>query len=286
MLKLSAPSYTRVTLALDIVGKIDSGPYAGYHELSIVKHRIQLFDTITIEESDRTELICTHPLVPCDASNICIQALNTLNTICGTRNNVRITLDKNIPVMGGLAGGSANAATTLMLLNTMFKYKLSTADLMNVGRQLGMDVPYYFSGSTAFDTEATGILTHIPTSLSFNFLIVIPDFGVSTRNAYAAIDYNRINKNSNATAAMRTALAANDRALVVASMHNDFELSVFKSHPELASIKKEMLRAGCEQAMMSGSGSTLIGILAKNADVEAVRAALPYTTRIVASHIV
>jgi len=149
-----------------------------------------------------------------------------------------------------------------------------------------MDVPYYFSGSTAFDTEATGILTQIPTLLSFNFLIVIPDFGVSTRNAYAAIDYNRINKNSNATAAMRTALAANDRALVVASMHNDFELSVFKSHPELASIKKEMLRAGCEQAMMSGSGSTLIGILAKDADVEAVRAALPYTTRIVASHIV
>jgi 4-diphosphocytidyl-2-C-methyl-D-erythritol kinase len=282
-MKLTAPSYTRVTLALDIVGKITSGTFAGYHELSIIKHRISLSDTISVEASDTTGIICTHPLVPCDASNICWKALDELNAVCGTHNNVIITIDKNIPVMGGLAGGSANAATTLELLNSVFKFNLTSPELMVIGRRLGMDVPYYFSGNTAFDTEATGILSPIATQLHFDFLIVIPDFGVSTRDAYAHIDYSHTNKNAKATEAMRQALMHNDRNAVVALMHNDFESSVFQSFPKLAEIKQKMLTAGCEQAFMSGSGSTLIGILPQRADTHTILQKLPYTTLVVSS---
>jgi 4-diphosphocytidyl-2-C-methyl-D-erythritol kinase len=284
-MKLSAPSFTRITLALDIVGKITSGAFAGYHELSIIKHRINLFDTITVEDSSATGIICTHPQVPCNASNICWKALEALNAVCGTHNNAIITIDKNIPVMGGLAGGSANAATTLMLLNTMFKHNLTTAELMTIGRTIGMDVPYYFSGNTAFDTEATGILTSIPTSLKFDMLLVIPDFGVSTRDAYAHIDYSIINRHAPNTSAMREALLHNNRNAVISLMHNDFELSVFQHYPELVEIKQKMIDTGCEQVLLTGSGSTLIGIIHPTADTQAIRRKLPYTTLIVSSQV-
>ena len=111
---LTTRAYTRITLALDIVRKLSDGPLAGYHELGIVKHQIDLFDTISVVEADSTSLSCDHPLVPRDKTNICWRAVDLVKQKRGVVRNVAIAIQKNIPVMGGLAGGSARLCGVML----------------------------------------------------------------------------------------------------------------------------------------------------------------------------
>jgi 4-diphosphocytidyl-2-C-methyl-D-erythritol kinase len=173
-------------------------------------------------------------------------------------------------VMGGLAGGSTNAATTLVMLNQLWKLNCAKADLMKLGRELGMDVPYFFAGGTAFDSESTGVLTPIPTDLSFTVILVIPTFGVPTKEAYQSIDYHKIGLNQSLTSSMIDAFRINDKKRVMVSLHNDFELSVFPKYPALLKLKNKMEKAGCTAVCLSGSGSTLIGILDQSDDSSAI----------------
>jgi 4-diphosphocytidyl-2-C-methyl-D-erythritol kinase len=271
MKTISGKAHTRVTLALDIVRKIDSGPLAGYHELSIVKHQISLFDLITVRDAEVTSVSCGHPLVPLDNTNICIRALDAVKKYTGIDKNAEIIIEKNIPVMGGLAGGSANAATTLQLVNSLWNLGLSGKRMAEIGRTLGMDVPYFFTGYTAFDTEATGVPEKISTNLDLKMILAIPDFGVSTKEAYANIDYGITGKNISMTKAMKAALAQNDFSGVIENMHNDFELSVFLRNPELGLIRQRLIDCGCLNAILSGSGSTVIGIIDDSTDVDKIR---------------
>jgi len=283
MKKLSAKSYTRVTLALDIVGKIPSGPYAGFHELGAIKHKISLHDVITVEESEDMRIVCGDPRVPKDGANICWKACDILKNTFGIAQNVSIFIEKNIPVRGGLAGGSANAATTFALCNELWGLGLDKQKMIRLSRTAGMDVPFYFSGDTAFDSEAGGKLEPIASSLSFDAILVMPDFGVSTAEAYRGLDYTRIGRERKKTGAMQQAFVNNNRAGVVNAMHNDFELSVFGRLPQLSLVKKRLLEAGCANAVMSGSGSCVIGILESPKDFKRISAKAGMKTMLVSS---
>lgn len=258
-------SYTRITLALDIIRRMEQGAYAGYHELGIIKHQIGLYDVITVKTSPTMGISCNSPLVPVDSGNICWKAAEKIRELFGIRENVHITIEKNIPVKGGLAGGSANAATVIRMLDTLWSLRMSDQQLCAAGREVGMDVPYYFTGKTAFDTEATGILEPVATKLHFDFLLIIPDFGVATAEAYKGIAYHETGLQKEQTGRMREAFIADDRGGVIRFMHNDFEKSVFRHYPELARLKKNFIDAGCLNVVMSGSGSTLVGV-ARDAD--------------------
>jgi 4-diphosphocytidyl-2-C-methyl-D-erythritol kinase len=196
---------------------------------------------------------------------------------------VTITLEKHIPVQGGLAGGSADAAAMFLLLRDFWGLNLSGGKLITLARKAGMDVPFYFSGNTALDTEAGGILEPIDTELRLDMILVIPDFGVSTAQAYRGIDYSLIGCNKRQTLAMKESLRSNDRAGVAAAMHNDFELSVFREYPKLPVIKKRLLEAGCENAMLSGSGSTIIGILPAATDFDKIQSTIGFRSMLVSS---
>lgn len=255
-------SYTRLTLALDIVGRISTGELKGYHELATIKHQIDLHDTLIVEPSSSLSIECDDPRVPCDESNICIRAVRLLQKEYSIDQPVRITLVKRIPVMGGLAGGSTNAATMLSILNDMWELRLPTERLMELGRRLGMDVPFYFIGKSAFDTETTGRCEPLPTDIAMTFVLALADFGVSTSQAYSAIDYSFIGKERDLTERMKHYFVEHDTKGVVSCIHNDFERSVFVTHPRLAQIKHELLDAGCIAAALSGSGSTVFGVAA------------------------
>lgn len=253
-------SFARITLCLDIIRKLSDGPFAGYHEIHAVKHQIDLSDTIYVEESDSMELVCDHPSVPLDASNTCLKAADMMRNQFDIPRAARITIKKNIPVMGGLAGGSSNAATVMIMLNELWNCQLTSEELCAVGRSVGMDVPYFFYGKTAFDTEAGGITEPVDCNCRLFFVIVLPDFGVSTKDAYSDLDYSKINTASALTKEMRKALEAGDFSAISNSAHNDFEYTVFRRHPKLAAIKQRLRDAGCSAALLSGSGSTMIGI--------------------------
>jgi 4-diphosphocytidyl-2-C-methyl-D-erythritol kinase len=283
MKRISANCFTRVTLALDIIGKITSGPYAGFHELAAIKHKINLHDVLTIEESPTTKIVCNLPQVPCSPSNICWKVVDIVKEAFGITRNVAITLEKHIPVQGGLAGGSADAATMFLLLRDFWGLDLSGSKLTTLARKAGMDVPFYFSGNTALDTEAGGILEPINTGLRFDMILVTPDFGVSTAQAYRGVDYSQIGRNKRQTIAMKQSLQSNDPAGVAAAMHNDFELSVFSEYPKLPVIKKRLLEAGCKNAILSGSGSTIIGMLPSAADFNKIQSTIGFKSMVVSS---
>jgi len=271
---VQAKSYTRLTLALDIVRKITDGPLAGFHELGIIKHRIALADTITLEPADRCEIHCSHPDVPDDESNICARAIRLVQKEFGIHGAVRCSIEKRIPVMGGLAGGSANAATTLMLLDSLFSCGMNRNDFSRLGRKLGMDVPFYFSTPTAFDRESVGECEPIETGFFAWFVLLVPTFGVSTKEAYGGIDYSRTGTMTEKTAACRRALLSNDWNGVAHAVHNDFEHSVFGRFPRLAQFKELLLESGARAAFMSGSGSTIVGMTHTREDGERVVASV------------
>ncbi len=276
-------SYTRLTLALDIIEKIESGAFKGFHELGIIKHQIQLHDIIGIKPSKEMKITCSDKSVPLDESNICWKAADIIKDHFNIRNNIHIDIEKRIPVKGGLAGGSTNAATVMMLLCSLWDLELSKKDLAELGRGAGMDVPFYFYGKSAFDTESTGVFREIDTNLEFTFILAIPPFGVSTAEAYGNIDYSLIGKKVTESFNVEKALAANDKATLLDNMHNDFEISVFKKFPELLNIKEEMLKAGCSAAVMSGSGSTMIGVVENGDQVETIASQIGVETLITKS---
>jgi 4-diphosphocytidyl-2-C-methyl-D-erythritol kinase len=283
MKKLTAKSFTRITLALDIVGRIAEGPYQGFHELGTVKHLISLHDIITVEESPAMRIVCDNPAVPSDSTNSCWKAVELLKQKFGKNDNLTITIRKNIPVKGGLAGGSANAATALALARDLWKINITNDALIKLSRQAGQDVPFYFCGPTAFDSEAGEVLAPIPNSLRFDMILVVPDFGVSTAEAYRNFDYSQIRLQTGRTMAMREALAANDRSGVVRNIHNDFETSVFGQYPKLEQIKFKLIENGCETASLSGSGSTVFGILQSYKDFERIKSKISYPCMLVSS---
>lgn len=254
-------SYTRITLALDIIKKLTSGEFAGYHELGIIKHQIDLGDTITIEKSAEMKIFCAHPKVPCDETNICWQVTDLLKKEFGIKENVSIHIDKKIPVQGGLAGGSANAAETLKLLLDLWQIEIPFEKKILLSRRVGMDVPFYFYGKTAFDSEAAGTLMPLDNKMpKMHFLLVIPPFGVSTKEAYSQIDYSKIGRQTFETEELKNGLATGNFEKIGKNMHNDFEHSVFLSRPEILDIKNSLLDFGANAAIMSGSGSTVIGL--------------------------
>lgn len=258
-------SYTRLTLALDIIRKIKKGKFKGFHKLNIIKHQIDLHDSITIESSNKLTISCNNPEVPLTYDNICWQAAVELKKRFTIPENVHITIKKNIPVKGGLAGGSANAATVLSMLNKFWRLDLTRKQLCEIGRTIGMDIPFYFYGKTALDSESTEVIKPVNTSVALDFVLATPDFGVSTKEAYQHINYDTIGKDVDKTTRMKFALEENDRDKVIETMHNDFERSVFNHYPALKQVKKELIKAGCLNVAMSGSGSTLVGI-AKDRD--------------------
>jgi 4-diphosphocytidyl-2-C-methyl-D-erythritol kinase len=257
---LTRNAYTRVTLALDIVRPIPGGKYKGYHELGAVKHQIDLCDAVSVEESKSDGIECDDSAVPCDGRNVCLKVSRLLKEKFSIGRSVRISIRKRIPVMGGLAGGSADAAATIALLNELWELGLTTRQMIEVGRNVGMDVPYYFIGGTAFDSEAGLQLEPICTGCSFVFVLAYPGFGVSTKEAYAGIDYTAVGRRQELTGRLRKALEKDDMNGVIPLLHNEFELSIFSRIPRLSVIRQELLTAGCSAAQLTGSGSTVIGI--------------------------
>jgi 4-diphosphocytidyl-2-C-methyl-D-erythritol kinase len=252
--------------------------------LNSIKHQVRLCDQISIEESPALEIICEHPRMPRDQTNICWKAVDLVRKEFGIKSGARLHIEKRIPIMGGLAGGSSNAAATLNLCNRLWDLSMSDSRMMELGRRLGMDVPYYFMGGTAFDTEATGILEPIHTDISLWIILALPDFGVSTRKAYESIDYARIGKARWKTTDMRSALQSGNINILFDSTHNDFEIFILDQYPELKRIKQLFLMAGCKAAVMSGSGSTMLGIAETQDDAKRIARSLPYQTILTSSH--
>jgi len=234
----------------------------GYHELRTVFQSIALHDTLTIRTiRGPFRLTCDHPACPTDGTNLIARAAAAMWTAAGRRGaprDVAIDLRKRIPMQAGLGGGSSDAAAALRALAR--RWRVGDAKARAAAAALGADVPYFFEGGAALGLERGDLLFPLRDPPGAWVVLVLPDFGVSTKEAFAWFDASKA----------RLALRKHER-LGFREMVNDLERPVVAQHPEIGRIISALERAGASQAAMSGSGSAVFGLFSSRP--AAIRAA-------------
>lgn len=244
----------KINIGLDVLRRRADG----YHDLETVMVPVRaLCDRVEVERT--TESGCSFSQqgieVDCpEEQNICVKAFRLMASRHGV-DGVRITLDKRIPFGAGLGGGSADGTMVLLALNELFELHLAEEELIALAAELGSDTAFFVRNSPQLCTGRGVEMTPIELK-SLNglwLLLVKPDEGVSTREAYAGV------RPAVPELPLRERLAE-PIARWQQVIKNDFESSVFAAHPRLAQIKEQLLAQGARYAAMSGSGSTLFGL--------------------------
>jgi len=256
----SIRTYAKINLTLDITGRLDNG----YHSLSSVMQAVSLFDTVTIKniKRDKNSIIkvkSNFPYIPSDSRNIAVKAARKFCDIYNITDSFSIELYKRIPVGGGLAGGSTNAAGVLKLLNKIYKTNLSNEKLCEIGKEIGADVPFCIVGGTCLAEGIGEKLTPLSPMPNCYLLLAKYGKGANTKEIFTALDnMNEIyHPDSNK---MLEALKKGDILEVAENIGNSL-LSVTTLYvPEIIEIKETMKNYGALNAEMSGSGTTVYGI--------------------------
>ncbi len=253
--------YAKLNLSLDVCGLREDG----FHEVAMIMQTIRLWDEVTAELIPAEEGIaveCNLPYIPRDERNLAVRAARLFLERCGIESGVRLHIFKKIPVSAGLAGGSADAAATLKALNLLFDQKLSMPQLIELGSEIGSDVPYCLIGGTCLATGRGETVERIRPMPEAFVVLVKPDFSVSTPWAYARFDELEPQAHPDLPA-MQEAIAAADWEGIARGMVNLLEPAVIGQYPVLESIREKLLEHGALAALMSGSGPTMYGIFEK-----------------------
>lgn len=251
---MNAPAYAKINLGLHIVGiRTD-----GFHNIETIFHRINLRDEISVLPSDSISISCTDPAVPTDETNHCWKAVALLRDALGISSGAAVTIHKTIPLGAGLGGGSSDAATVLRLLPSVWGTEADSATLAAVALNVGSDVPFFLQNATAYAEGRGELLTPCPLELPYWILLVNPDIHIATPWAYAALSADRKGTFPERPRLLNSFLA--DPVKSIRTCGNDFETVVFRAHPRIATIKRQMLELGAVHAVMSGSGSSVVGL--------------------------
>lgn len=246
----------KINWVLDVISKRPDG----YHDVEMIMQSVNLYDTITITETDSGIRLNTNwDFIPQEEKNIAYKAAKLVMDRVGVNRGADIYLHKNIPVAAGLGGGSADAAAVLMGLNRLWSLGLSDMELLGIALSLGADVPFFVLGGTAIARGIGEKLTPITPLKDVLMLIVKPDFGVSTAQVYSMLDLNIINRRPDFTR-MVDALRNRNVREIGKNLCNVLEQVVCAMHPEISEIKHEMMHNGALGSLMSGSGSAVFGI--------------------------
>lgn len=256
MKTLEKKTYAKINFGLQVLSKMADG----YHEINTVFLKIPLYDIISIEKSDNLQVSCSIDLGINQEDNLVYKAADKLRKYCGdSKLAAKINIEKHIPFGGGLGGGSSNAAATLTVLNDLWDLNCTYEELHKIGTELGADVPFFLKEGAAEGKGRGEILSFFDYSLPFYVVLVFPNIHVSTPQAYR--DLNRSFDYKAETADFKSILLNNEiKTDYKKLVFNDFEVSVFEKHPELAYIKSNLYKSGAVLSLMSGSGSTIFGL--------------------------
>src|SRR5579883_571977 len=259
MPEIRVPAFAKVNLRLDVLARRADG----YHELRTIFQSISLHDTLRIERSRKRGIELK---ISGDASlasgsaedNLVWKAADHLCRALRMPAAFRITLDKRIPVGRGLGGGSSNAAAALVGLLRLTKKKIASEKLMEVAAGLGADVPFFLFGGRALGTSRGDEIYPLPDGPRRALLVVSPRaIAVNTREAYGWLDRELTKNTGRSRLWSFCALCWSPQE---DHLSNDFEKVVFRRHPRLARIHRDLLRGGAAEAALAGSGSAVFGV--------------------------
>lgn len=257
MQHLTLQSHGKVNLALNVLGK---RPEDGYHYVDMVMLPVSIADTVRIERADDVRVVCRPEIAGPAEANLAYKAAQLLRSETGYGGGALITIDKVIPVAGGMAGGSTNGAAALKGLNRLWELGLTDSDLERLAMRLGSDVPFFVAERPARVQGVGDRLRRIPVSCNLWLVLATPPVAKSTGNVYRLFDELEHVERPDVDG-MERALAAGDLGAVARSLGNVFEQVMLTRHAEIAELKALMLRAGAVGALMSGAGPTVFGLV-------------------------
>ena len=254
---ITVKARAKINLALDVLNKRPDG----YHEVDMIMETIDLADTISLETRKRgIEVECNLAEIPLDESNLAFAAARKIIGDLGIDKGIYIKIYKTIPVCAGLAGGSSNAAAVLKGINFMWNLGLSEEQLVEIGRELGADVPFCILNKTAHATgigEKLKVLPPVPPV----WIALVKPYGisVSTAWAYSEIDKMRVREKPDIEG-MKKAILSGKLEDIGKKMSNVFEEIIAHKYPVIRKIKGLFLENHALGSIMSGSGPTVFGL--------------------------
>ena len=266
---MRAEAFAKVNFTLEVFGKRADG----YHALRSVVMPISLSDTLDIEVTDDGSITSDTGY----DDDLCVKAAKVLrnNRIIELSNNrnpgATIRVTKRIPAGGGLGGGSADAAAVLRALNELWKVGLPREELAEIGAQVGSDVPALVINAPVImegrGEKVTPLFNLQPST--FNLILVNPGVHSSTKEVYVACEARALD-GENLSAKMVAALGTGDVGRIAAALMNDLQPPAVKQHPEIADALVSLRTAGVIGAMMSGSGSSVFGLVENEAEARRI----------------
>ena len=247
-------AYAKINLCLDVVGKREDG----YHDLKMIMVPINFYDVLEMEFAEETTLELNRDYLPINDKNTIIKAIHIMQEKYNITEEFRCRLEKHIPTRAGLAGGSADAAAAIRIINRMCNLHLTKDEMIAVGKEVGADVPFCILNRPAFVEGIGEKITTFSCSPDFYLLLIKPRKGVSTAEAFHIVDEQEgIHPDCKA---MQEALESNDYDGIISSLGNSMENAAMTLVPEIRNAKQDLLELGFDGVLMSGSGSTVFGI--------------------------
>ena len=272
----------KVNLALN-VGATDN---EGYHALGTLFQAVSLFDDLVARPAEAGVFRVSFrgegaSGLPVDDTNLVIRAARLLAETSGTGNlGAEIRVHKRIPVAGGMAGGSADAAATLVACNQLWGTGLDTGQLHAVAARLGADVPFLLHGGTAVGTGRGEKLRPVPVRGSFQWVLALSHHGLSTPAVFREFDRISPPQPTDIDSGLLEALADGDARRVGALLRNDLQRAAFNLQPELADVLAMGGEAGATGALVSGSGPTIAFLAGTKAVADAISDRLVLSSRV------
>jgi 4-diphosphocytidyl-2-C-methyl-D-erythritol kinase len=263
MTSVTVRAPAKINLGLSVGGPRPDG----FHDVATAYHAISLQDELVAAASEELSIAVTTadgiPLddVPQDSSNLAVAAALALAERAGVEPLVRLHVTKSIPVAGGMAGGSADAAAALVACDALWQTGLSRAELADLAAALGSDVPFSLVGGTALGTGRGEVLTPVLARGRFHWVVAIAEGGLSTPEVYAECD--RLRRGTpmpepRVADALMAALRTGDADALGAALHNDLQEAACSLRPPLRETLETGAQAGALGSLVSGSGPSVV----------------------------
>ncbi len=250
----------KINLGLEVLARRADG----YHNINTIFHRVGLADTVSMSRREQgVTLACNTPDIPTDARNLCVRAAHTLFAHAGFDGGVHIDLFKRIPDGAGLGGGSSNAAAVLRTLPALLDLDVTEDALHAIATSIGSDVPFFLHPGSAHATGRGERLTYIALALPYDIVVAHPGVRVPTAWAYGALALAGTRAATDLPALLRDHVS--HPAVLRERLHNDFEAPVCAAFPQIAALRQELVDAGADLVLMSGSGSAVFALFSDHA---------------------
>ena len=255
-------AYAKINLLLQVLEKRPDG----YHNLASVMQEIGLFDLLTISKAPKgIALTCSEQNLTVGTDNLVYKAVLSMQAEADRLkkpvSGLKIHIQKNIPIRAGLGGGSSDAAATLKALNKLWLLRLPDKKLIQIGAKIGSDVPFFIKGGTALAKGRGELLTPWTGIPSFRLVLIKPLLSISTAWAYKNLKIS-LTKSPKNIKIIQYSLKTKRFNQLKQYLQNDLEAVCITKYPLILKIKHRLLAAGATITLMSGSGSTVFGLIA------------------------